>query len=170
MNKRLAINYVIREMKKEEFLILEDMLYEAIFQEEGQVPLPRNIIEVPMIKVYIEDFGKADDECLVAVVGEEIIGAVWTRILAGEVKGYGNIDPFTPEFAIAVKKAYQKQGIGTALMREMLKLLKERGYEKTSLSVDKKNYAVRMYEAVGFEIIHENKDDYLMVCRLKSEN
>jgi ribosomal protein S18 acetylase RimI-like enzyme len=28
------------------------------------------------------------------------------------------------------------------------------------------NYAVRMYEKVGFEIARENEDDYIMICKL----
>ena len=57
-------------------------------------------------------------------------------------------------------------GIGTALMRDMLELLKNKGYKKTSLSVQKANYAVRMYQKVGFEVIDENEEEYIMVCRL----
>nr|WP_330366860.1 hypothetical protein [Butyrivibrio sp. WCD3002] len=34
-------------------------------------------------------------------------------------------------------------------MVRMLELLKEKGYKQTSLSVQKANYAVKMYENVG---------------------
>ena len=37
---------------------------------------------------------------------------------------------------------------------------KERGYQKTSLAVQKANYAVKMYKNVGFEIIDENEEEY----------
>ena len=52
-------------------------------------------------------------------------------------------------------------GIGTALMRDMLELLKNKGYKKTSLSVQKANHAVRMYRKVGFEVIDENEEAYV---------
>ena len=45
-------------------------------------------------------------------------------------------------------------------------LLKEHGYRQASLAVQKANYAVRMYRNVGFEIIDENDEEYIMVCRL----
>jgi ribosomal protein S18 acetylase RimI-like enzyme len=93
---------------------------------------------------------------------------VWTRILSGEVKGYGNIDEDTPEFAISLYKEYRKMGIGTALMRRMLELLKERGYKRASLAVQKDNYAVRMYKKVGFKIFKESEEEYLMICDLNS--
>lgn len=158
--------YIIREIKEAELNVLENMLYEAIFQSEGREPLPRDIIEKPEISVYIDDFGKQGDYCLIADLDGKIIGAVWVRILAGEMKGYGNIDDKTPEFAVSLYKEYRNRGIGTALMKKMIEHLKERGYAQASLSVDKANYAVRMYKSLGFEIISENREDYLMVLKL----
>lgn len=49
-------------------------------------------------------------------------------------------------------------------MQAMIKHLKEKGYKKTSLAVQKDNFAVRMYEKVGFEIAWENKEEFIMVC------
>lgn len=51
-------------------------------------------------------------------------------------------------------------------MYEMLKLLRSHGYEKASLAVQKANYAVRMYEKVGFEIVDENDEEFIMICKL----
>jgi ribosomal protein S18 acetylase RimI-like enzyme len=48
----------------------------------------------------------------------------------------------------------------------MLQLLKEHGYKRTSLAVQKDNYAVRMYKAVGFEIVAELEEEYLMAYEL----
>ena len=44
--------------------------------------------------------------------------------------------------------------------------LKEKGYKQASLAVQKANYAVRMYEKVGFRTIDENDEEYIMVCEL----
>ena len=48
-------------------------------------------------------------------------------------------------------------------MEYMLAELASRGYEKASLSVQKKNYAAKMYKKLGFRIISEQEDDYLML-------
>ncbi len=40
------------------------------------------------------------------------------------------------------------------------------GYKQASLSVQKMNYAVRMYRKIGFEIIDENDVEYIMICKL----
>lgn len=156
----------IRPMRREQYPLLEDFFYDAIFQPEESEPLPRDVIQQPELAVYIRDFGKQDDMCLVAESEGKVLGAVWTRILAGEIKGYGYIDESTPEVAISVKKEFRRQGIGKKLMQEMLIVLKSQGYERVSLSVDKENYACRMYEALGFRIMEEQKDDYLLLLQL----
>ncbi len=159
-------NFLIREINSNEIYILKDMLYEAIFQPDETNLLPKSIIQNPEISVYIDNWGQSDDLCFVAEVNGKIVGAVWTRILAGKIKGYGNIDSKTPEFAISLYKEYRNQGIGAALMKQAIKELEARGYKQASLSVQKDNYAKRLYENVGFKIIGENEHDYIMLVNL----
>ena len=160
------MKYDIRPINPNETPILKDFIYEAIFQREGDEPVHRSVAERPEVAVYIKDFGKEDDSCLVSVVDGRIVGAVWTRILSGEIKGFGNVDEHTPEFAISLYREYRGKGIGTALMLAMLKLLREKGYAQTSLAVQKDNYAVGMYKKVGFSIVRENEQEYIMLCKL----
>ena len=156
----------IRPIQREEIPLLADFLYEAIFQRDEANPIPRSIIERPDVRVFIDDFGQKDDHCLVAVVDGQIVGAVWARILSGAVKGFGNVDERTPEFAISLYKAYRGQGIGRQLMEDMLALLQEKGYAQTSLAVQKDNYALKLYESVGFSIIGENQEEYILLRKL----
>ena len=156
------MDYKIREIRKNEYSVLSDFLYEAIFIPEGMDKPPKSIIEQPELQVYVEDFGKEDDWCLVAEVKGKIVGAVWVRIM----DDYGHIDNETPSFAISLYAEYRNMGIGIALMRDMLELLKNKSYKRTSLSVQKVNYAVCMYQKVGFEVVDENEEEYIMVCRL----
>lgn len=157
------MEYIIREIKESEISILQDFLYEAIFIPEG-VKLPeREIIYQPELQVYLTDFGKReDDNCLVAVADGKIVGAVWSRIM----EDYGYIDNETPSLAVSLYKEYRGKGIGTELMKRMQQHLKDRGYHRISLSVQKANYAVRMYRKIGFDTIEENEEEYLMVCGL----
>ena len=113
--------------------------------------------------MYTDGFGtRKGDNCLVADIDGKIVGAVWTRIM----DDYGHVDDETPSFAISLYKAYRAQGIGTQLMTKMLELLKQQGYERASLAVQKANYAVRMYETVGFQTVGENEEEFIMVCEL----
>lgn len=158
------MNYIIREISAAEYCVLNDFLYEAIFIPEGIEPPPKSIIENDALQVYVKDFGKLpDDKCLIAEVNENIVGAVWIRVM----NDYGHIDDKTPSFAISLYKDYRGYGIGTNLMIKMIDLLKKSGYEKASLAVQKSNYAVKMYKKVGFEIIDENDEEYIMVCNLQ---
>ncbi len=133
------MDYQIREMKEHEYPLLSHFLYEAIFIPKGMDKPPKSIIEQPELQIYIEDFGKADDLCLVAEIQEKIVGAVWVRIM----NDYGHIDDETPSFAISLYEEYRNLGIGTALMQAMLRLLKSKGYKRASLSVQKANYAIK---------------------------
>lgn len=157
------MNYIIRELKKDEIHLLNDFLYEAIFLPEGTEAPLKSIIKSPDLQVYISEFGnRKDDRCLVAEINRKVIGAVWVRIM----NDYGHIDDNTPSFAISLYKEYRGLGIGTEMMRKMLLSLKENGYEQTSLAVQKANYAVKMYQNVGFEIVDENEEEYIMICKL----
>ncbi len=154
---------IIRELREDETGILRDFLYEAIFIPEGVDPPDRDIVELPELKLYYEDFGKGvSDYCLVAEDAGKVIGAVWTRIM----NDYGHVDDNTPSFAISLYKEYRGKGMGTSLMKEMLALLRDKGYKQASLAVQKANYAVRMYEKLGFEIIDENDEEFIMVCKI----
>lgn len=154
----------LRELREDEKDLLRDFLYEAIFIPEGVEPPDRKIIEQPELKIYYEDFGEGRaDHCIVADDGGRVVGAVWTRIM----NDYGHVDDDTPSLAISLYKEYRGQGIGTRLMEKMLFLLKEKGYRKASLAVQKANYAVRMYEKAGFRTVDENEEEYIMVCSLE---
>lgn len=154
---------VLRELKLEEADLLRDFLYEAIFIPEGMDPPPRDIIERPELKLYYEDFGSGKaDLCIVAEEDGKVVGAAWTRLM----DDYGHVDEETPSFAISLYKEYRGQGIGTRLMKDMLALLKEKGFKKASLAVQKANYAVRMYEKVGFKTVDENEEEFIMICDL----
>lgn len=157
------MNINIREIESNEYTLLYDFLYEAIFIPKGVEPPPREIIVAPELQVYVENFGaQKGDICFVAQVEGNIVGAVWVRIM----NDYGHVEDGVPSFAISLYKEYRGLGIGTMLMKRMLKELKVRGYEKASLAVQKANYAVKMYKNVGFEIIDENDEEYIMMCIL----
>lgn len=154
------MDYTIRELQKTEYPLLDHFLYEAIFIPEGIEPPPKTIITSPELQVYVERFGKLkDDRGLVAEVDGKIVGAVWVRIM----NDYGHIDDETPSLAISLYQEYRNLGIGTAMMKEILAQLKAHGYSRVSLSVQKSNYAAKLYLKVGFEIVRENEEEYIMV-------
>ena len=124
------MDYTIRNIRETEYKILSDFLYEAIFIPEGVKAPPKDIINKPELQVYISDFGKhSGDYCLVAESDKKIVGAVWVRIM----NDYGHVDNETPSFAISLFPEYRNHGIGTALMKSMIELLKTEKYKQASL-------------------------------------
>ena len=157
------MNYYIRPIQPTETPLLKDFLYEAIFIPEGIQAPPRSIIDDDSLQVYIRDFGQLpDDRCLVAESDGKIIGAIWSRIM----NDYGHIADDVPSIAISLYKEYRNLGIGTDLLRQMLELLKADGYKSVSLSVQKANYAMRMYQIAGFRILSDDGEEALMQCIL----
>lgn len=157
------MTYKIRKMKANEVDRLNDFLYEAIFiPEEAEKP-DKEIIKLPDLQLYVKDFGSQfGDFCLVAEINQELVGAVWSRI----IEDYGHINDDTPSLAVSLFKEYRGQGIGTALMREMLTLLKINGFKAASLSVQKANYAVKLYRKLGFHTVSEKDEELIMVVEL----
>lgn len=157
------MDYIIREMKKEEYCLLSNFLYEAIYIPDGVEPPPKSIINSPELQEYIFEFGKRKhDKALVAETQGKIVGAIWVRIM----NDYGHIDNDTPSLAMSVSKEYRGLGIGSSLLKELLSALKSAGYLKISLSVQKANYAVKMYKQAGFTVVDENSEEYIMVVNL----
>lgn len=116
---------IIREMQKDEYYLLSDFLYEAIYIPDGTAAPPKSVIVCPELQVYIADFGNSrHDKALIAEVDRNIVGVIWARIM----NDYGYIDESTPSLAMSVLKAYRGMGIGTSLFIQMLSTEKVAGY------------------------------------------
>lgn len=158
-----------RNIDPSEYDLLQDFLYEAIYIPEGVEPPGRSIIEKPELAVYYKNFGSGPaDHCVVADDDSEekpegndskIVGAAWARIM----NDYGHVDDETPSLAISVLSEYRGKGIGTKLLDSLLGQMKEHGYTRVSLSVQKENRAVHLYERAGFKTIDENSSEYILV-------
>jgi len=158
----------LREITTAEYPLLEDFLYGALFLPFGTEPPSRDVIFQPEIFIYIEGFGSKYGDCGVIAEAEEygVVGIAWTRI----IPAYGHIDNETPELAVSVVSECRGQGIGTALLTKLFSSLRERGFKRTSLSVQKENPAASLYQRAGYEILYENDEDYIMVKQLVLNN
>ena len=161
------MDYTVRRIRQDEWPLLEDFLYEAIYVPEGfEGEIPRSVIyDDPKCRAAFEGFGALpDDRAVLAVVNDEIVGACWVRT----TDEYGHIDDETPSFSISLYKPYRGKGMGSAMMRALLSELRGAGYARASLSVQKKNPALRLYERMGFRIVGDGFDEteWLMVCWL----
>ena len=158
----------IRHIREDEWPLLEDFLYKAIYVPDGfEGEIPHSIIrDDPKCRAAYLGFGeRPDDRALVAEADGQVIGACWTRT----TDEYGHIDGETPSFSISLSEPYRGQGIGGEMMRRMLDELERAGYARASLSVQKANPALRLYERLGFRIIGDGADEteWLMVYQFR---
>jgi len=162
------LNAKIHNIQESEYECLPEFLYQAIFIPAGMELPPREIINDPKIFIYIKDFGKqAGDLGVVAEQNGQIIGAAWARI----IPAFGHINDEIPELAISILPEFRGYGIGTKLMQQLFATLRANGYQRTSLSVQQDNPAVRFYKHLGYQITDEKVDhvghgDYIMIKEL----
>ena len=154
----------IRTIRNSEIPLLDDFLYEAVWQPDPRNPLPREVIRMPALRAYVEAFGaRPTDCCLVAEVGGRVVGAAWSRCL----RGFGWTGEAIPELAVALYPDFRGQGIGTRLVQALLDELRSWGFAAVSLSVQRANPAGRLYLRLGFRIVGEHAGERIMRCELR---
>lgn len=92
----------IRPIERRDHHLPEEFFYYAIFVPEGVEAPPREIIYRPEIFVYVDGFGEGGgrgDLGIVAEVGGEVTGAVWTWI----IPAFGHLDVAGHEDYLMVK-------------------------------------------------------------------
>ena len=114
---------------------------------------------------YVNGWGRDGDRLLIAIDQFHPVGAAWYRLYTEDEPGFGFIDEATPELTIGVVPARRGKGIGLALLDALLERARADGYDRISLSVEKTNPAVELYQSRGFRPVQEN-GDYVMVAEL----
>jgi ribosomal protein S18 acetylase RimI-like enzyme len=114
---------------------------------------------------YVNGWGRVGDRCLIAIDQFHPVGAAWYRLYTEDEPGFGFVDEETPELTIGVVPARRGKGIGSGLLDALLQRAAADGYDRISLSVEKTNPAVELYQSRGFRPVQEN-GDYVMVAEL----
>ncbi|MBN1407493.1 MAG: GNAT family N-acetyltransferase [Calditrichaceae bacterium] len=156
----------IRELNQDESVFLKEMTYQSVFVLKNEPPAPKDIINLPELCKYYKNWGRSGDHCLIAEYKGEKIGAVWCRLYNENNKGFVYVSEDIPELSIAVDKSYRNKGVGTLLLGAFYKYLNGSGFNSISLSVDKRNPAVNLYQRTGFKIIRTNENDHIMLKEL----
>ena len=123
---------------------LWEMLYEATQYSS---------LTDPAISRYLNGWGRPGDAAVVALDPDDgqRIGAAWYRCYPSDNCGFGFVDAWTPEIAIAVVPNRRSSGVGRALLRKLLDTARSQGFEALSLSTRRDNpAAIRLYESHGF--------------------
>ena len=126
---------------------------------------PLEVLQAPGVRIYAEDWGRAGDVGVVAVVGGQDAGACWLRRLPAGV-GLASVDADTPQLGIALEPPFQHRGLGEPLMRAALAAARAAGHRQASLTVHPANPARRLYARCGFREAGLRNGFHLMVAAL----
>ena len=111
---------------------------------------PEHVIGASGHEYLLADWGRSGDAAVVAEVDKRAVGAAWYRFWDDTLHSYGYVDLSTPELGIGVHPAYRGRGIGAALLAALIKHAASRGVERLSLSVERENPALHLYQRMGF--------------------
>jgi ribosomal-protein-alanine N-acetyltransferase len=143
---------VIRPAGPQDVPFLRDMLRHAYYWRVDQVSESGE----PPVQRYVERWGRPGDTALIAIQDFQPVGAAWYRLFKADNGGYGFIDEETPELSIAVVPSRRGSGLGSELLEALLARAKADGYQALSLSVEKENPAVGLYQRHGFVPVRED--------------
>jgi ribosomal protein S18 acetylase RimI-like enzyme len=147
-----ATSFTIRTVQIQDVSFLWDMLYEAAAVAEVMRALGKEkALSFPVNRKYVEGWGRPGDAGVIAVDQmDQPLGAAWYRLHPDEAPGYGFVSPMIPELTIGVRADVRGQGLGHALLQTLIALAQSQGYAALSLSVDRNNPALHLYERFGF--------------------
>lgn len=116
----------------------------------------------PSLASYVEAWGRDGDLGFIAETEGQPVGAAWWRLFNEDDHGYGFIEPTVPEVSIAVAEKMRGQGIGTALLRAIIEQASKQHVSVLSLSVERDNPALRLYERFGFRRVGQFENAWTM--------
>jgi len=155
---------VIRRAGPQDVPFLKDMLRHAYYWRATAVPESGE----PPVQRYVQRWGRPGDTALVAIQDFQPVGAAWYRLFKADDAGYGFVDENTPELSIAVVPSARGSGLGSELLDALMQRAREDGYNAISLSVEKDNPAVALYQRHGFEQVREDDGAYTMRADLRA--
>jgi len=157
----------IRNATKTDMPFLKEMLFEAFFwNPEMDRPDFDDFMKHPEFKKLLSSWGRSGDIAIIAEVDNLPVGAAWFRYWTEENHSYGFVDENTPELGIAVKNNFRSQGIGRALLCDLIEVARDKGNKTLSLSVDPNNYACTLYGKEGFVKIGESGTSWTLLLYL----
>jgi GNAT superfamily N-acetyltransferase len=144
---------------------LADMLVAAVnWLPDRDWPRER-ILADPSLAHYVSGWMRPTDLGVVATDPAcRPVGAAWLRYLTAADPGFGYVADDVPELTVGVTQQWRGRGVGRALVRAVLAAARHRGVPTVSLSVERANFAARLYAAVGFRTVESFADSDTMVA------
>ena len=111
------------------------------------------VLASPKTAHYVAGWPREGDLGVIAEADGQPAGASWLRFLPESDPGYGFVAADVPELTIGVTAAWRGRGLGRALLRAVTEQARAAGISRISLSVERKNFARKLYESEGFRVV-----------------
>jgi GNAT superfamily N-acetyltransferase len=149
------MDYVIRQLTREDEPVLWEMLYYGLSSVGKNEPSSHDVVRRPENSRYVEGWGRAGDIGFVAhdKTNGALLGAVWLRRPIGKAGA-------SPELALAVKPEHRRHGIGTALLTQLVRTTP--GQSRISITFVAGKPVLRLYERFGFKVVEQRRDAIVM--------
>jgi GNAT superfamily N-acetyltransferase len=153
-------SWIVRRAAPEDGPFMADMLVEAVNWSSGWKKKSRNrVLSAPGTAHYIAGWPRDTDLGVIAEAGGVRVGAAWLRFLPAADPGYGFVAPGVPELTIGVAQPWRGRGVGRALLRAIAGQARSVGIRQISLSVERKNFAQKLYLSEGYRIVDSSDAD-----------
>ena len=163
----MSAEVTIRPAAEADLTFLRQMLYEAAYWKGAPRPDLEGGLAYPVLSKLLAGWGRAGDRAVVAEAAEEPVGAAWLRFWSDVDHSFGYVAPEVPEIGIGVAAAYRQRGIGRLLMTRLLGEAARAGTLRVSLSVERDNPALHLYDSLGFETVGELGSACTMVAETR---
>jgi Sortase and related acyltransferases len=159
--------YTIRRATAADARFLADMLVEAVNWEASATRPRVAVLDDERIARYIAGWRRPGDFGSVALddLGAPV-GGVWARVFSPDAAGTGFVAAGVPEVTLGVNRQWRAQGIGRDLLHAIAEQARAAGHGRLSLSVDRRNFAHRLYTSEGYQTIESGERADVMVRTL----
>jgi len=150
------MHFSIRPVTQDDVPFLWDMLYYAARMSEDGATSSDAARDDPHLNFFVKGWGRRGDRGVIAFEPQSLrkLGAAWIRFLTDDRSYYGYYDDQTPELSIAVLPEVIGQGVGSALLSDLIGKVRNE-IPAIVLTVRNNNPARKLYERFGFVTVDE---------------
>ncbi len=162
------VDFHIRPAVPGDASFLAEMLIEASNWNGQRARSRVELLDDPHINRYVRGWKRPSDDGVVAEDAQhDPIGACWFRVLPQTEPGYGFVASGVPELSLGVRPIWRAQGVGRSLLQAAVALATRAGHQRISLSVERANFAHRLYVSERFVTVESGADADTMVRTLR---
>jgi len=150
----------IRRATADDGAFITDMLLEAVnWSTEWKKQSRSRVLSANRTAHYTIGWPRDTDLGVIAEADGEPIGAAWLRFFCADDPGYGFVAADIPELTIGVAVPWRGRRVGRALLRAVAEHAQLAGIRQISLSVERKNFAQKLYLSEGYQIVDSSGRD-----------